>query len=189
MNIVTAFAHGARLTLGIAESAKGGGEVLTLRELIVQQGGDYCLQLKGNQGDMQADMQAFVEDPDTDYVDEYDTIDADHGRIKDRSYHVYDVLEYLINTHRWPHLQAFVHVVSKRVIGDKASQSEQLYLLSKHHTAQTAATLIRGHWQIENSLHWSRDVVMNDDQHRARKNHAPPNQFRRDRMDKIPAAA
>ena len=43
------------------------------------------------------------------------------------------------------------------------------------HTAQTAAALIRGHWQIENSLHWSLDVVMNDDQHRARKDHAPAN--------------
>ena len=34
MNIVTAFAHGARLSLGIAESAKGGGEILALRKLI-----------------------------------------------------------------------------------------------------------------------------------------------------------
>ena len=33
-NIVTAFAHGARLTLGIAESAKGGGEISALRDLI-----------------------------------------------------------------------------------------------------------------------------------------------------------
>ena len=40
---------------------------------------------------------------------------------------------------------------------------------------QAAASLIRGHWQIENSLHWSLDVVMNDDQHRARKDHAPAN--------------
>jgi predicted transposase YbfD/YdcC len=32
--------------------------------------------------------------------------------------------------------------------------------------------LIRGHWQIENRLHWSRDVVMNDDKHRARKDNA-----------------
>ncbi len=83
--------------------------------------------------------------------------------------------EYLIGTHKWPHLQAFVHVVSKRAVGDKTSRSERLYLLSECHTAQVAACLIRGHWQIENSLHWSLDVVMNDDQHRARKDHAPAN--------------
>ena len=200
MNIVSAFAHGARLSLGITQSAKGGGEILALRELIgmldirgititadalhcqretceliAREGGDYCLQLKGNQGDMLADVRIFVEDQDTDYIDKYETIDAGHARIEERSYSVYDVPQYLTDTHRWPHLQAFVHVVSKRTAGDKTSRSERLYLLSKQHTAQAAAALIRGHWQIENSLHWSLDVVMNDDQHRARKDHAPAN--------------
>ncbi len=200
MNIVTAFAHGARLTLGIKQSARGGGEILALRELIemldihgititadalhcqretceliVKEGGNHCLQLKGNQGDMLADVRAFVEDEATDYVDEYSTIDADHGRVEERSYRVHDVPEYLINTHKWPHLQAFVHVASRRAVGDKTSHAERLYPLSKCPAAQGAATLIRGHWQIENSLHWSLDVVMNDDRHRARKDHAPAN--------------
>ncbi len=35
--------------------------------------------------------------------------------------------------------------------------------------------MIRGHWQIENNLHWSLDVILNDDQHRARKDNAPIN--------------
>ena len=72
-------------------------------------------------------------------------------------------------------LQAFVQVISKRETGGKSSHSERLYLMSKRPTAQHAATLIRGHWQIENSLHWSLDVVMADDHHRARKEHAPAN--------------
>ncbi len=92
--MVTAFAHGARLSLGIIESAKGGGEILALRELIkmldikgmtitadalhcqretceliVREGGDYCVQLKGNQGDMQADVRAFIDDQETDYIE------------------------------------------------------------------------------------------------------------------------
>ena len=83
--------------------------------------------------------------------------------------------QYLFDVHDWPHLKAFVHVVTKRTTGEKASHSERLYLLSKQHTAQGTAALIRGHWQIENSLHWSLDVVMNDDQHRARKDHTPAN--------------
>ena len=198
LNIVTAFAHGARLSLGITQSAKGGGEILALRELIemldirgititadalhcqretceliVGEGGDYCLQLKGNQGDMLADVQAFVEDQNIDFIDEYKSTDADHGRIEERSYRVYDIPEYLVDRHDWPHLQAFVQVISKRETGGKTSHSERLYLMSKRPTAQDAATLIRGHWQIENSLHWSLDVVMADDHHRARKDHAP----------------
>ena len=81
----------------------------------------------------------------------------------------------LTDIDNWPHLQVFVHVVFRRTTGDKTSRSERLYLLFKCPTAQAAASLIRGHWQIENSLHWSLDVVMNDDQNCARKDHAPAN--------------
>ena len=120
LNVVTAFAHGARLSLGIIESAKGGGEILALRELIkmldikgmtitadalhcqretceliVREGGDYCVQLKGNQGDMQADVRAFIDDQETDYIDEYISTDANHGRIEERCYHVYSTTQYL----------------------------------------------------------------------------------------------
>ncbi|WP_419737926.1 ISAs1 family transposase [Ruegeria sp.] len=200
LNVVTAFAHGARLSLGVTQSAKGGGEILALRELIemldirgititadalhcqretcdliVQEGGDYCMQLKGNQGDMQADVRAFVADQNIEYIDEYISVEGDHGRVEERSYRVYDVPNYLVDTHQWPHLGAFVHVVSRRTAGDTTKQSERVYLLSKCFTAQAAATLIRGHWEIENSLHWSLDVVMNDDHHRARKDNAPAN--------------
>ena len=197
---MTAFAHCARLALGITRSAKGDGEILALRkliealdirsititadalhcqretcDLIVREGGDHCLQLKGNQGDMLTDVKAFTNDQHTDYIDQHTSIDADHGRMEERSYCVYDVPEYLEKTHDWPHLQSFVHVTSKREAGGKTSHSERLYLLSERLTAQAADALIRGHWQIENSLHWSLGVVMNDDQHRARKDHTPAN--------------
>lgn len=200
LNVVTAFAHGARLTLGITESAKGGGEIIALRELIgmldihgititadalhcqretsdliVREGGDYCLQLKGNQGDLLTDVRAFARDQETDYIDEFTSTHADHGRLEERSYRVYDAPKYLTETHNWPHLQSFVHVLCTREAGGKTSQSERFYLLSKSHTAEGAANLIRGHWQIENSLHWSLDMIMGDDHHRARKDHAPAN--------------
>jgi predicted transposase YbfD/YdcC len=113
----------------------------------------------------------------------------EHGRIEESSYRIYNVPQYLTDIDNWLHLQVFVHVVSKRTTGDKTSRSERLYLLSKCPTAQDAASLIRGHWQIENSLHCSLDVVMNDDQHRARKDHAPANfaAFRRITLNIIKA--
>lgn len=136
LNVVTAFAHGARLSLGMTQSAKGGGEFLALRELIemldvrgititadalhcqretcdliVRAGGDYCMQLKGNQGDMRADVRACVADQDIEYIDEFISVDGDHGRIEERSYRVYDVPDYLAETHQWPHLGAFVQVL------------------------------------------------------------------------------
>ena len=69
-------------------------------DLIVREGGDYCMQLKGNQGDMHADIRAFVTDQDIEYIDEFISADGDHGRIEERSFRVYDVPDYLINTHQ-----------------------------------------------------------------------------------------
>lgn len=200
LNVVTAFAHEARLSLGVMESAKGGGEILALRELvkmldikgvmitadalhcqretcelITREGGDYCLQLKGNQGDMQTDVRAFIQDQETDCIDEYISIDADHGRVEERRYRVYTPHKYLDDAHRWPNLKAFVHVTSTRELNGKSSQSGRVYLMSNRPVARDAAAIIRGHWRIENSLHWSLDVIMNDDQHRARKDNAPIN--------------
>ena len=80
---------------------------------------------------MLADVQAFVEDQNIDFIDEYKSTDADHGRIEERSYRVYDIPEYLVDRHDWLHLQAFVQVISKCETGGKTSHSERLYLMSK----------------------------------------------------------
>ena len=55
-----------------------------------------------------------------------ETTDAEHGRIEERSYRAYDVPQYLNDIHSWPHLKAFVHVVSRREAGDNLSRSERL---------------------------------------------------------------
>ena len=144
-------------------------------ELTVQERGEYCLQLKANQKEILKDTRAIIDDDNIEYIDKYDSFDKGHGRIEKRSYHVYNVPDHLIQTHQWPHLDAFVHVVSKRTIKEETSRSERNYLFSKCPDVKTTARLIRGHWEIENSLHWSLDVVVNDDDHRAGKDHAPQN--------------
>ena len=199
LNIVTAFAHDERLSLGIVKGSKG-KEIQSLRELvnmldidgttltadalhclretcelIVRKNADYCIQLKANQKSLMEDIQTFIDDEEFDYIDRIDTHEKGHGRIDDRSYRVYKAHDYLEETHRWPQLNAFVHVVSKRTIKGEARCSERIYLFSKCPDAKTAASLIRGHWEIENNLHWSLDVVMGDDNHRARKGHGPEN--------------
>ncbi len=125
------------------------------------------------------DVRAFIDDQHVDPVEIFSTTDAGHGRIEERTYQVYSTPKYLGDTHKWPHLKAFVHVTATRETGaktdTKTGQSQRIYLLSKTPTAREAAAYIRGHWEIENCLHWSLDVTMNDDQHRARKDNAPIN--------------
>ena len=103
-------------------------------DLIVQEGGNYCMQLKGNQGDMQVGMQAFVAEQDIEYIDEYTSADGDHGRMGERSYPVRDVPDYLADTHQQPHPEGLVLVVSRRTVGETASHSADC--TSCQHTTQ-----------------------------------------------------
>ena len=152
---MTAFAHGIKLSLGITKSGKSGSEILSLRELvkmlyirgititadalhcqrktcelIVQEHGEYCLQLKANQKEILEDARAIIDDDSIEYIDKYDSFEKGHGRIDERSYHVYNAPDHLIETHQWPHLDAFVHVVSRRTIKEETSRSERIYLFS-----------------------------------------------------------
>ncbi len=92
-----------------------------------------------------------------------------------RTLTVYTAPKYLDDTHKWPSLKVFVHVISTRELNGKSRQSERVCLMSNCPSAREVAAMIRGHWQIENNLHWSLDVILNDDQHRARKDNAPIN--------------
>lgn len=70
--------------------------------------------------------------------------------------------------------QELIKVESRREIGAKVETETRFYLASAI-LAPLAATLVRAHWGIENSLHWVLDVVMRDDESRVRTGNAAAN--------------
>ena len=80
----------------------------------------------------------------------------------------------------WPQLQSVVRVVrTRQLLGqERVSEQTSYYLssLSAHTSAQQMAQYIRGHWSVENQLHWSLDVGMGDDSGLSQKDHAAHNQ-------------
>jgi len=72
----------------------------------------------------------------------------------------------------FPGLQAFAMISSKR---GKDKTIERYYLLSRHHPPSQLLTIVREHWGIENRLHWTLDVVLDEDLARNRKDNAPAN--------------
>lgn len=60
--------------------------------------------------------------------------------------------------------------------GDREQLSVRYYIPSKYLSAAKFAEAVRGHWGIENSLHWQLDVTFGEDQSRVRKGHADQNQ-------------
>src|SRR3954454_16337694 len=78
---------------------------------IVDQGGDYVLALKGNQGTLHEDVSTFLDDPAHDATARAQTVDADHGRIETRTAMVSTDIDWLQEIHHWPgrHRQGHPH--------------------------------------------------------------------------------
>lgn len=141
---------------------------------VVEQGGDYVLVLKGNQGTLFEDVRLLLDDPLTP-VQTASTVDGDHGRIEERHAALSSDIAWLQESHDWPGLAAVGKVTLSRKTRDKTTVETRYFLLSQAFMPARFASIVRGHWGIENSLHWVLDVTMNEDQLRNRKDNGPQN--------------
>ena len=147
---------------------------------IVAQQGDYVLALKANQGNLyQAVQQLFDHAHNQNFRgiehDVYQTQEHGHGRQEIRRYWVMGKTEYLIGAQNWAKLTTIGCVESQRQVGDKMTCEKRYYLLSLPLDATGFATAVRGHWGIENQLHWVLDVGFQEDQARATQGHCAEN--------------
>jgi predicted transposase YbfD/YdcC len=145
-----------------------------IAQQVVDQGGDYVLALKGNQGTLHDDVRRFLDDPACKATARDQTIDADHGRIETRTATVSTDIDWL-RDHHWPGLAAIGKVVRIREAATKTTTETAYYLLSADLSGKRFNEVVRWHWGVENRLHWRLDVVMNEDQDRSRLGNAPHN--------------
>ena len=157
-----------------------------IAQKIVDSKADYVLALKGNQGTLREDVELFAAEQkangfkDT-KISQSQTVDADHGRIETKIYTVFHDVAWLQERHDWPELKGIVMVESKREIpgatpeADKMQQETRFYITSLVWLAHQLGPVVRGHWSIENSLHWVMDMLFRDDECRIRTHHAPAN--------------
>ena len=156
---------------------------------IVDGGGDYVLALKGNQGRLYADVQPYLDDvaagtlPDQ-KCRECKQFDAEHGRREHRRYWYTGTVDWLKERHgvdTWTGLTGIGMVESRRRATPTAPETvERRYYISSLPAGETAdaqefARAVRGHWGIENTLHWTLDLAFREDECRVRKDHAPQN--------------
>ncbi len=157
------------------------GAQTEIAKQIIDQGADYVLSLKGNQGTLHDDVkQLFDWACKTDFNDidheAYQTIDKGHGRIEVRRYWLLDKVEHLENAERWKGLKRVGMIESERRIDGRPPTTERrYYLTSLDGGIERFAYASRGHWGVENKLHWSLDVIFHEDDSRIRKGHAPEN--------------
>ena len=98
-----------------------------------------------------------------------------HGRIERRVAAISADIAWLQERHGWPGLQAVGKVTATRQKDGDTSRKTRYYLLSQEWPPEWCNDIVRGHWGIENRLHWVLDVTCNEDQARNRKGHCAEN--------------
>lgn len=148
-----------------------------IAEKIIEKKADYVFSLKGNQSNLHDNVELFFQEAVTDKcdVDSYETTDGEHGRIEIRRYYITDDIEWLQGKEDWKNLNSIGMVERERHIGEKISTETTYYITSIGANAQEFAKAVRGHWGIENSLHWVLDISFREDESRIRKANAPQN--------------
>ena len=152
-----------------------------IAQAIISAGGDYVFGLKGNQGMLHEDVKLFLDDAiERDFKevehDFYQTVDGGHGRIETRRLWCTNQIHWLQDRSAWAGLKSIAAVECERT-EDKKTTIERRYFISSLDgmNAEVMAGTIRGHWGIENSLHWSLDVSFREDDCRVRKGHGAEN--------------
>src|ERR1700727_2956797 len=137
-----------------------------IAQQIVDQGGDYALALKGNQGTLHDDVVLYLDAPPSKAITAEPVVEADHGRIETRTATVSTDIAWLNKDHHWPGLAAVGKVERLRETAGKTTSETAYYLLSAPLTPERFNEVVRSHWGVENRLHWRLDVVMDEDQDR-----------------------
>jgi predicted transposase YbfD/YdcC len=203
MTLVSAWASANHVFLGQVAGPKGSNELGALPKLlelldlhgaivtldalgcqkeivaqIVDQGGDYLIAVKGNQEKLEAAVHAILgaaleaNQP----LPTITRLEEKHGRKERRLYAVLEVPKDIAELEQWKGIKSVVQVAREYV--DSKGQMHtgtRYYISSLPAQVKRIAAAVRGHWGIENGMHWVLDVAFREDRNRARADHAQAN--------------
>ena len=144
-------------------------------EEIIERGADYVISLKGNQGNLHTEIKDYLDwaerigfkEISYDYCE---TLEKDHGRIEERRCWVTEEIGWLEQKEEWKNLKSVVLVEAIReVIGKEKTVERRYFISSLEANAEQSLRAVRGHWAIENELHWCLDIGFREDDCRVRE--------------------
>jgi predicted transposase YbfD/YdcC len=152
-----------------------------IAQSILDAGADYLLAVKDNQPTLHADIESYFATAPPEEVERVETVGKDHGRFEVRNHTVSAMVDWYAaersypGAPRFPKLTTIAMVESRIERGDKIETERRSYISSRALSAAAFADAARGHWAIENKLHWILDVTFNEDRSRLRTGHGAKN--------------
>jgi predicted transposase YbfD/YdcC len=151
------------------------------RKIVEEKNAYYALALKANQGGLFEDVKGLFEraqEMGFENCEYHRTEEKGHGRLEIRECWTLSDPKYLASIRSlagWCGLQTVIMVKSTRFIADKKSEEDRYYIASLSDDAKQALGAVRGHWGIENKVHWVLDIAFREDECRIRKGNGAQN--------------
>ena len=205
LHMVSAWVREDRITLGQIKTNEKSNEITAIPELlneldirggvvsidamgcqreiaktIISRESNYLLAVKDNQPTMKEEIEAYfvwarADATERTRLDHHTEISFAHGRtVRWRVFATKDTV-WFEDKANWKDLRTFVCVERIRTQNGQTSTQTAYYISSLEATAQTFLRLTRGHWSVENQLHWLLDVAFREDHSLTHKDHAPQN--------------
>ena len=135
-------------------------------KIVYEKKAAYILKVKDNQKDLKDDIKTYFDlelKRDSTEIDILETsFEKNHGRIEKRTYYISYNTECIHNKEKWKSVKAIGRMDVYREENGKITTTKNYYILSQQFTTETFKNITRAHWNIECSLHWRLDVILDE---------------------------
>lgn len=135
-------------------------------KIVYEKKASYILKVKDNQKDLKDDIKTYFDlelKRDSTEIDILETsFEKNHGRIEKRTYYISYNTECIHNKEKWKSVKAIGRMDVYREENGKITTTKNYYILSQQFPTETFKNITRAHWNIECSLHWRLDVILDE---------------------------